>query len=148
MLQITDTAPGSVTDPRDDPFQAFTFNSFARIDVPAGATGATVTLSCFDAPAVILTRDQALAITSGTVPCEVSGVNVTYTGRIASNAAGVVSFDLRLRAYWRGTTDRVDPSDSPILNKPRASSRMSTRSTSAPRLRMPDGPAIRPPRTS
>ncbi len=116
MLQITDTAPGSVTDRRRDPFQAFTLNDFNRIDVPGGATGVSVTLSCFGASAVTLSRDQALALTQATMPCEVSGVQVTYTGRIAANAAGVVAFDLRLRAYWRGTTERVDPSDSPILN--------------------------------
>ena len=93
------------------------FNSFARIDVPGGATGVSVTLSCFGAPAVILTRDQALALTPATMPCEVSGVQVTYTGRIAvERRRASSSFDLRLRAYWRGTTERVDPSDSPILN--------------------------------
>lgn len=115
-LEITDTAPGSVTTRNQDPFQAFTFNNFARIDVPSGATSTTVTLSCFGAGPVSLTRDQALALTPATMPCDVSGVQVTYTGRIASNAAGLVSFDMRLRAYWRGTTDRVSPADSPISN--------------------------------
>lgn len=116
MLQITDTAPGSVTDRRQDPFQAFTFNNFSRIVVPSGATGTLVTLSCFGGDPVELTRDQALALTPATMPCEVSGVEVTFTGRIAANAAGVVEFDLRLRPYWRGTTERVSPADSPIAN--------------------------------
>ncbi|KAF2412983.1 hypothetical protein B1729_12100 [Microbacterium sp. B35-04] len=116
MLQITDLAPGTPTPPQTNPFEAFTLNSFARIDVPTGATATLVTLSCFDGAPVELTRDEALALTPATVPCEVSGVQVTYTGRIASNAAGVVAFDLRLRPYWRGTTERVSPANSPIAN--------------------------------
>ena len=116
VLQITDTAPGSVTTRTEDPFQAFAFNNFARIDVPTGATGTVVTLFCFGGAPVELTRDEALALVPATVPCEVSGVQVTYTGRIAANAAGVVGFDLRLRAFWRGTTERVSVADSPIRN--------------------------------
>ncbi|MFF2487065.1 DUF5979 domain-containing protein [Microbacterium sp. NPDC058062] len=116
MLQITDTAPGSVTDRRQDPFQAFTFNNFVRIDVPAGATDTVVTLSCFGGDPIELTRADALALGPNTMPCDVSGVQVTYTGRIASNAAGVVEFDLRLRPFWQGTTERVSVGDSPIAN--------------------------------
>ncbi|WP_194410134.1 DUF5979 domain-containing protein [Microbacterium cremeum] len=116
MLQITDTAPGSVTHRREDPFQAFTLNNFSRIVVPSGATATVVTLSCPDGSAVELSRDEALALTPATMPCDVSGVEVTFTGRIAANAAGVVEFDLRLRPYWRGTTERVSPADSPIAN--------------------------------
>ncbi|MFB7891890.1 DUF5979 domain-containing protein [Microbacterium sp. NPDC056044] len=116
MLQITDTAPGSVTDRRQDPFQAFTFNNFVRIDVPTGATDTVVTLSCFAGGPIELTRGEALALVPNTIPCEVAGVQVTYTGRIASNAAGVVEFDLRLRANWQGTTERVSVADSPIAN--------------------------------
>ncbi|MFE1664736.1 DUF5979 domain-containing protein [Microbacterium sp. P02] len=115
-MQITDTTPGSATTRRDDPFQAFTLNGFPRIVVPSGATDTQVTLSCFDGAPVVLTRTAALALTGATLPCEVSGVQVTYTGRIAANAAGVVEFDLRLRAYWRGTTERVSPADSPLGN--------------------------------
>ncbi|NYE19207.1 DUF5979 domain-containing protein [Microbacterium immunditiarum] len=116
MLQITDTAPGSVTDRREDPFQAFTFNNFSRIDVPAGATDTVVTLFCVGGDAVEFTRDEALALVPATIPCEVSGVQVTYTGRIDANAAGVVEFDVRLRPFWRGTMERVSPADSPIAN--------------------------------
>lgn len=116
MLQITDTAPGSVTTRTDDPFQAFTLNNFARIDMPSGATGTLVTLSCFGGSPVELTRTEALALTPGTMPCDVSGVQVAFTGRIAANAAGVVEFDLRLRPYWQGTTERVSVADSPIRN--------------------------------
>ncbi|KJL40375.1 DUF5979 domain-containing protein [Microbacterium trichothecenolyticum] len=116
MLQITDTAPGSVTDRRQDPFQAFAFNNFVRIDLPVGATDTVVTLSCFGGAPLELTRAEALALTPNTMPCEVSGVQVTYTGRIAANAAGVVEFDLRLRPFWRGTTERVSVADSPISN--------------------------------
>ena len=116
MLQITDTAPGSVTDRRQDPFQAFTFNNFVRIDQPSGTTGTVVTLSCFGGGPIELTRTEALALTPNTMPCDVSGVQVTYTGRIASNAAGVVEFDLRLRPFWQGTTERVSVGDSPIAN--------------------------------
>lgn len=112
VLEISDPAPGAPS----NPFDAFTFNNFVRLDVPTGATGTVVTLSCFDGGSFDYSREDALALTPATIPCEVSGVSVVFTGRIASNTAGVVEFDVRLRAYWRGTTDRVSPADSPIPN--------------------------------
>ena len=116
QLVITDTAPGSAVDRRSDPFQAFTLNNFAAITVPSGTTTTIVRLSCPDGTTSTYDRAAALALTSATMPCDVSGVQVEFDGRIAANAAGVVAFDLRLRPFWRGTTERVSVADSPIFN--------------------------------
>ncbi|GAA1857114.1 DUF5979 domain-containing protein [Microbacterium koreense] len=115
-LQITDPAPGSVTDRTEDPFQAFTLNNFSRVDMPAGATSAVVTLFCPDGSSTGYSPTQALALTPALMPCDVSGIQVVYEGRIAANAAGTIEFDLRLRPFWRGTTERVSVADSPIAN--------------------------------
>lgn len=117
QLVITDTAPGSVADRRQDPFQALRLDRFSSISVPAGATSTVVRLFC-PAPqaAVEYTRDQALALTSATLPCDATAIQVEFDGRIASNAAGVVTFDMRLRGFWRGTTDRVSVADTPLAN--------------------------------
>ncbi len=112
VLEITDPSP----DATSNPFDAFTFNNFWRIDLPTGATDAVVTLSCFDGGSFDYDRGAALALTQAEIPCEVSGVAVVFTGRIAANSAGVLEFDVRLRAFWRGTSDRVSPEDSPIAN--------------------------------
>lgn len=117
QLQITDPAPGSVTDRRQDPFQAFTFNNFAAITVPAGTSSAVVRLFCpSPAAPVDYTVAQALALVPAALPCDVTGIQVTFDGRIAANGAGVVAFDVRLRPFWRGTTERVSVADSPISN--------------------------------
>lgn len=115
-LVIRDPAPGSVITRREDPFGAFSFNRFTAISVPSGATSTTVTLFFANGSAQVYTRDQALALTMTTVPGDVIGFEVAYSGRIAANAAGTVTTQLRLRPVWRGTTDPVTTADSPILN--------------------------------
>lgn len=117
QLVINDPAPGSVTIRRQDPFQAFTFNTFSSITVPSGTTSSTVRLFCpgGQAPADY-TVAEALALVPAALPCDVTGIQVSFDGRIASNAAGVVAFDVRLRPYWRGTTERVSVADSPLSN--------------------------------
>ncbi|QKJ17999.1 DUF5979 domain-containing protein [Microbacterium hominis] len=115
-LAIIDPAPGSVTDRTDDPFQAFTFVQFARITLPSGATDATVEVFC-PGGNVEYTRDEALALNAASVPCDIEGFQVVFTGRIAAAAAGQVAVDLRLRAFWRGTDDeRVSIADNPLSN--------------------------------
>jgi hypothetical protein len=116
QLVTTDPAPGSVTDRRDDPFQAFTFSSFVTITAPAGTQNTEVTLFCPDGSESTYTRAEALALVAATLPCDVSGIQVAYDGRIAANAAGVVTFDMRLRPFWRGTSERVSVPDAPITN--------------------------------
>ncbi|WP_164743466.1 DUF5979 domain-containing protein [Microbacterium sulfonylureivorans] len=117
QLVINDPAPGSATNRRQDPFEAFTFNNFSSITVPAGTTSSSVRLFCpsGQAPADY-TVAQALALVPAALPCDVTGIQVTFDGRIAANGAGVVAFDVRLRPYWRGTTERVSVADSPISN--------------------------------
>lgn len=116
QLVITDTAPGSVTDRRQDPFQAFSFDSFVMLDEPAGTQSTVVTLFCPDGSAPTYTRDEALALTAADLPCDVSGVQVAFDGRIQAAAAGVLVMDVRLRPFWRDTDERVSPADSPIGN--------------------------------
>ncbi|MGN8551528.1 UNVERIFIED_CONTAM: DUF5979 domain-containing protein [Microbacterium sp. SLM126] len=117
QLRITDPAPGSVTDRRQDPFQAFTFNNFSSITVPAGTTSSNVRLFCpSPAAPVDYTVAQALALVPAALPCDVTAIQVTFDGRIAANGVGVVVFDVRLRPYWRGTTERVSVADSPLSN--------------------------------
>jgi hypothetical protein len=117
QLLIADPAPGSNTDRRTDPFEGFTFNNFSRIDEPAGTTSTVVRLFCPDGQAPVdYTRAQALALTPAALPCDVTGLQIAFDGRIAANAAGVVAFDVRLRPYWRGTTERVSVADSPLSN--------------------------------
>lgn len=117
QLVIRDPAPGSVTTDRAGVFNAFSFVSFTAITVPSGATSTHVTLLCPDSTTHQYSRAQALALTAATLPCDVSGVLVSFDGRIASNASGTIAFNVRLRAYWRGsTTDRVSVADSPIAN--------------------------------
>lgn len=116
QLMIADPAPGSVVNPGRGPFDAFRLNNFVRIDVPVGTTTTLVTLACPDGSTVGYTRADALALTRDTMPCDVTGVTVEFDGRIASAAAGVLEYDVRLRAFWRDTLERVTPADSPILN--------------------------------
>ncbi len=115
-LVVTDPAPGSTTDRRRDPFQAFLLNAFVAIDQPAGTQSTEVTLFCPDGSAPTYTRSEALALRPATLPCDVTGFQVAFDGRIAANAAGVVTADLRLRPAWRGTGELVTPADSPIFN--------------------------------
>lgn len=118
QLVITDPAPGSVTDRRLGPFDGFVLTNFHSITNPGGAvTGSTViTLFCPDGSTVDYSRAEALALVPSTMPCDVTGVQVSFEGRISANAAGVVSFDVRLRPNWRGTAERVSIPDSPIFN--------------------------------
>lgn len=116
-LVITDPAPGSFSGPREDPFNAFLLFRFAAITPPSGTTSTVVTLSCPDGSQLDYTAAQALGLT--TMPCDVTGFTVAFDGRIAAGASGVVSVDLRLRDYWRGTQTRVTLLDSPISNTAR-----------------------------
>ncbi len=115
-LVITDPARGSTTDRRHDPFQAFVLNGLVAIDEPAGTQSTEVTLFCPDGSTPTYTRAEALALAPAAMPCDVTGLEVAFDGRIASNAAGVVTADLRLRPAWRGTSEPVTPADSPVLN--------------------------------
>nr|BFF09309.1 hypothetical protein GCM10025699_06120 [Microbacterium flavescens] len=117
QLVIADPAPTTIVDRRQDPFQAFTFNNFSAITVPSGTTSTVVRLFCPGGQAPEdYTVAQALALVPAALPCDVTGIQVSFDGRIAANGAGVVAFDVRLRPYWRGTTERVSVADSPIAN--------------------------------
>ncbi|MFH8251749.1 DUF5979 domain-containing protein [Microbacterium sp. B2969] len=115
QLVITDPV-GVTADRRTDPFQAFSFTRFVAINVPAGADTTLVTLSCPDGSSFDYDLGGALDLTEATLPCDVSGVRAQFDGRIVSNGAGTLIFDMRLRQYWRGTTERVTIADTPISN--------------------------------
>lgn len=117
QLVIADPAPGSVTTRQQDPFQAFTLNNFAQITQPAGTTSTVVTLFCPDGSSTQYDRTTALALTAATMPCDVSGIQVAFDGRLSSNTAGILAFDVRLRPYWRDQpTERVSLGTSPVSN--------------------------------
>ncbi|MCL2455753.1 MAG: DUF11 domain-containing protein [Micrococcales bacterium] len=116
QLIISDPAPGA-TGADLGAFDAFTLYGIAAITVPAGTTSTVVTLFCPDGTSQSYTRAQALALNSTTMPCDVTGVQVAFDGRIMADAVGVIVFDVQLRAYWRGTTDLVTVADSPVFNR-------------------------------
>lgn len=117
QLVITDPAPGSATTRQQDVFQAFRLNNFSQITQPAGTSSTVVTLFCPDGSSTQYERTIALGLTAATMPCDVSGIQVAFDGRISANAAGVVAFDVRLRAFWREQpTERVSLGNTPIAN--------------------------------
>ncbi|WP_375386510.1 DUF5979 domain-containing protein [uncultured Microbacterium sp.] len=116
QLQITDPGPGSVLGRQTDAFGAFSFVSFSSISVPTGTSTTTVRLFCPDGTFADYSRNAALALTAQTVPCDITGYQVTFAGRIGAGAAGSVATTVRLRDYFRGSGDRVSPAESPISN--------------------------------
>lgn len=114
QLQITDPAPGSTTE--QDPFDYFRLYKISAITEPEGTENTTVTLSCPDGSTSDYTRDEALALTLGTMPCDVSGVQVLFDGRIASAGTGVLALDMQIRQENRSTGEPVTPEDSPVPN--------------------------------
>lgn len=125
QLQITDPAPGSTTPPEGNAFNWTTLVLIDTITVPPGTDTTQVFLSCPDGTSEEFTRDEALALTPATMPCEdvdadgvgdVVGVQVLFDGRIAAGGQGVLSLDMRLRADRLDTGAPITEDDSPIGN--------------------------------
>ncbi|MEI7055212.1 DUF5979 domain-containing protein [Nocardioides sp. CCNWLW239] len=114
QLQITDPAPGSTTE--QDPFDYFRLYEISSITEPEGTENTTVTLTCPDGSTNEYTRDEALALTLDTMPCDVSGVQVLFDGRIASAGTGVLALDMQIRRENRTTGEPITPEDSPVAN--------------------------------
>ncbi|WP_161632127.1 DUF5979 domain-containing protein [Nakamurella lactea] len=97
-LVITDPVGGST------PFESFNLTGFTAITDPGsiGATGLTVVLvgGSVCTEAAPCTRAQALALTEAQLT-EVTGMTLTYTGRINAAATASATFDARLRPSLR-----------------------------------------------
>lgn len=114
-LQIIDPAPGSTA----DPFNAFSFNRFVAITAPTGTQTSLVTLTYVGGATQSFSIAQALALTPADLAGEVSGVQVASDGRIAAAAAGVLEFEVRLRATHRDGSGPVTIANSPVPNEAR-----------------------------
>lgn len=114
-LQIIDPAPGSTA----DPFNAFSFNRFVAITAPTGTQTSLVTLTYVGGATQSFSIAQALALTPADLAGDVSGVQVASDGRIAAAAAGVLEFEVRLRATHRDGSGPVTIANSPVPNEAR-----------------------------
>lgn len=99
-LVITDPSGGT------DPFDAYNVVEFTAITTPAsiGAADLQIVLNggttC--TTAAPCTRAQALALTEAQLT-DVTGLTLTYTGRINAGATATATFDARLRPTTRST---------------------------------------------
>nr|WP_225224318.1 DUF5979 domain-containing protein [Cellulomonas sp. JH27-2] len=95
-----------VTDPGTSPFQAF---DLTHIDLtpPSGATATQVVLTLADGTDQVYDEAGAEARTAAQL-ADVVAVDISFTGRIDSQAQGVADLTLRLRERDRDTGNRIE----------------------------------------